>query len=83
MQILWVCFSPQPGWIAVNPQSITGNKHKCCMSFQSAPYWDVFQLFQWLRKGQYPLTCEENHQTFLEHVVTKARTVGIDVGGGI
>jgi hypothetical protein len=52
------------------------------MSFQSAPYWDLFLLFQWVRKGQYPMTCEENHQTFLELLVTKVRTVAMDVGGG-
>ncbi len=51
-------------------------------SVVSAPYWDVFQLFQWVRKGLYPMTCEENHQTFLELCVTKVRTVAMDVGGG-
>jgi len=39
-------------------------------------------MFQWVRKGQYPMTCEENHQTFLELLVTKVRTVAMDVGGG-
>jgi hypothetical protein len=28
------------------------------------------------------MTCEENHQTFLELLVTKVRTVAMDVGGG-
>jgi hypothetical protein len=52
------------------------------MSFQSDPYWDIFQIFQWVRKGRYPVTCGENHQTFLEPLVTKVRTVAMDVGGG-
>jgi hypothetical protein len=52
------------------------------MSFQSAPYWDIFQLSQWVRKGRYLMTCEKNHQTFLELLVTKVRTVAMDVCGG-
>jgi hypothetical protein len=78
VHVLMVCFSPQPWWMTVNPQSSTS----VGMSFQSAPYWDVFHLFQLVKKRRYRLTCEENQRTFLELLVTKARTVAMDVGGG-
>jgi hypothetical protein len=75
--------SPQPGWMTSILNNLSaGNTHKCCMSLHSAPYWEVFPLFQWVRKGQHPLTYEKNQRTFLELLVTKARTAAMDVGGG-
>ena len=35
-----------------------------------------------VRKGRYPCTCKEKQRTFLELLVTKTRTVVMDVGGG-
>jgi hypothetical protein len=49
--------------------------------------WNIFvhriwNSLYWVRKGRYPYTFKENQQTFLELLVTKTRTVVMDVGGG-